>query len=108
MHEMCVCSVLSACAVVLVGFAAASACGLEVLVAIAVAACVAFVTTWRAMLPRKVWEDPSIVGVNRLATHSRLGNYLTFQDAAARGQSSNVISLRYIFNAYNQIQVIRG
>lgn len=77
------------------GFAAASTCALEILVVVVVAACVVFITTWRAILPRKVWEDPSIVGVNRLATHSRLGNYPTFQDAVARGQSPNVVSLRY-------------
>lgn len=89
---------LSTFAVVIVGFAAASTCGLEVLVVVVVAACVVFVTTWRAILPRKVWEDPSIVGVNRLATHSRLGNYPTFQDAMARGQSPNVVTLRYHYS----------
>lgn len=86
---------LSTFAVVVVGLAAASTCGLEVLVVALLAAFVVFITTWRAILPRKVWEDPSIVGVNRLATHSRLGNYPTFRDAMARGQSPNVVSLRY-------------
>lgn len=63
-----------------------------VLVALAALATVA--TTWRSLLPRKEWEDPSITGINRLAAHSRLGNYSSFEGAVARGQSRNVVSLR--------------
>lgn len=59
------------------------------------AALATIITSWRSLLPRKAWEDPSIVGVNRLATHSRLGNYRSFDDAAARGRSPNVVSLRW-------------
>ena len=65
------------------------------LVLVGVPALVALVASWRSLLARKPWEDPSIVHVNRLVTHSRLGNYTTFDAAAARGQSPNVVSLRY-------------
>lgn len=57
------------------------------------------VTTWRVVLPRAAWEDPSVVGVNRLPTHSRLCNYPTFEAAEAREKSSNLVSLRCIFSA---------
>ena len=66
------------------------------LVLVGVPAAVAIVASWRSVLPRKAWEDPSIVHVNRLATHSRLSNYSSFDAAAARGQSPNVVSLRYV------------
>ena len=65
------------------------------LVIVGVPALVALVASWRSLLARKPWEDPSIVHVNRLAAHSRLSNYTTFDAAAARGQSPNVVSLRY-------------
>lgn len=61
---------------------------------VAVASVIAFATSWRALLPRKAWEDPATVGVNRLPTHSHLVNYPTFNSAEARGQSPNVVSLR--------------
>lgn len=55
-----------------------------------------FLTSWRSLLPRKVFEDPATVQINRLPTHSRLQNYPTFEDAVARGQRSpNILSLRY-------------
>eukprot|EP00904_Undaria_pinnatifida_P009940 jgi/Undpi1/6076/HiC_scaffold_20.g08561.m1 len=82
---------LAIAAIVLV--AAASTCGYVVLVLVGVPAVVAIVASWRSVLPRKAWEDPSIVHVNRLATHSRLSNYSSFDAAAARGQSPNVVSL---------------
>lgn len=53
-------------------------------------------TSWRALLPRKAWEDPSVVQINRLPTHSRLRNYPTFEEAATRVRlSPNVVDLRY-------------
>lgn len=77
-----------------VAVAAGWTCGYVVFVPVVVAALVAFFTSWRSLLPREAWEEPTIVGVNRLATHSRLGNYPTFEEAASRGQSPNVVSLR--------------
>lgn len=67
-----------------------------VLIPAVIIALVAFATSWKSLLPRQVWEDPSVVGVNRLATHSRLGYYTTFKEAAACGQSPNVVSLRSV------------
>lgn len=69
-------------------------------------ALVVFFTSWRSLLPRKVFEDPSTVQINRLPTHSRLQNYTTFEDAVAREQrSSNIVSLRYEFNVQLVINV---
>ncbi|CAM9097993.1 unnamed protein product [Discosporangium mesarthrocarpum] len=48
---------------------------------------------WRAVLPRREWEDPRVTGINCLPCHSRLNNYTTFESAADRGPSPNVISL---------------
>lgn len=56
-------------------------------------------TTWRSLLPRKPWEDPSSAQTNRLPTHSRLCNYPTFEEAAAAASgrgSRNIVSLRYV------------
>lgn len=83
-------------AVTAVALAAAWTGGYVVLVLVGVPALVALVTSWRSLLARKPWEDPSIVHVNRLATHSRLSNYSSFDAAAARGESPNVVSLRYV------------
>lgn len=55
-----------------------------------------FFTSWRSLRPRKAWEDPSTVHINRLPTHSRLRNYSSFDQAANRDQESpNVVSLRW-------------
>lgn len=76
--------------------AAASTCEPLVFALALCLALVVFFTSWRSLLPRKVFEDPSTVQINRLPTHSRLSNYPTFEEAAARGERSpNIVSLRY-------------
>lgn len=71
-------------------------CGYVISVLVTVGALVVLATSWRAVLPRRAWEDPLMVGLNRLPTHSRIHNYPTFEAAAARGQSPNVVSLRCV------------
>lgn len=73
-----------------------ASCGYVVFGVTVFVSLVVFVTTWRAVVPRQAWEDPTTVGVNRLPTHSRLCNYPTPEAAEARGQSPNVISLRCV------------
>ncbi|CAN0537517.1 unnamed protein product, partial [Ectocarpus sp. 12 AP-2014] len=83
--------VAAACAL-----AAASFCGLLVFVLALVLALAVLLTSWRSLLPRKAWEDPSSPQTNRLPTHSRLCNYPTFEEAAAASSGSgspNVVSL---------------
>ena len=73
----------------------ASACGALVFALALVLALAVFFTSWRSLLPRKAWEDPSVVQINRLPTHSRLRNYPSFEEAAALGRHSpNVVDLR--------------
>ncbi|CAM9483796.1 unnamed protein product, partial [Hapterophycus canaliculatus] len=76
-------------------FAAAYSGGWSWLFVFALALAVAVVfTSWRSLLPRRAWEDPSTVHVNRLPTHSRLRNYSSFDQAADCTQESpNVVSL---------------
>lgn len=79
--------------------AAASFCGLLVFVLALVLALAVLLTSWRSLLPRKAWEDPSSPQTNRLPTHSRLCNFPTFEEAAAASSGSgspNVVSLRYL------------
>ncbi|CAM9105095.1 unnamed protein product [Choristocarpus tenellus] len=55
---------------------------------------------WRALLHRKEWENPRVVGIQRLPSHSRLCNYTTFHSAVMRGVSPNVVSLSGTWKFY--------
>lgn len=81
--------------------AAASAWGTWVFALALVSALAVLLTSWRSLLPRKAWEDPSVVQINRLPTHSRLRNYPSFEEAAARGSHlPNVVDLRCALRAH--------
>eukprot|EP00903_Cladosiphon_okamuranus_P009523 g9072.t2 len=85
---------LTRLAVAAVVAAAASACGTWVFALALVLSLAVLLTSWRSLLPRKAWEDPSVVQINRLPTHSRLRNYPSFEQAAAReNRSPNVVDL---------------